>query len=170
MCSPIVGYFSDRASSRKLHYLVGLFALILSTFFVAIARVYWLLILARVLQGCSSAIVWTVGLAVLADTLPTEQLGVAMGTIGSVVSLGMVSSPIVGGAVYHAFGFEAVFWVLGGMLVIDVLLRLLMIERKDAEKWGVIVETTTETDESSALLNNPVEIKSVSLVKLMMVR
>ena len=127
-----MGWFSDRASSRKGLYLIGLFALILSTFFVAVARVYWILLVARILQGCSSAIVWTVGIAVLADTMPTGQLGVAMGTIGSVVSLAMVSAPVLGGTVYHTFGYEAVFYMLGAMLVIDVILRLLMIERKDA--------------------------------------
>src|SRR5271170_2193442 len=125
-CSPIVGYFSDRASSRKIHYLIGLFALIVATFMVAVARTYWILLVARVLQGCSSAVVWTVGIAVLADTLPTEQLGFAMGTVGSVVSLGMVSAPVLGGTIYHTFGFDVVFWVLGGMLLVDVMLRLMM--------------------------------------------
>jgi MFS family permease len=58
-----------------------------------------MLMVARVLQGCSSAVVWTVGMAVLAETLPPERLGVAMGTVGSVVSLGMVSSPVLGGTI-----------------------------------------------------------------------
>ena len=136
------------------------------------------MILARVLQGASSAVAWTVGLAVLADTLPTEQLGVAMGTIGSVVSFAMVSSPVIGGAIFHAFGFHAVFWFLGAMLVIDVLLRLLMIERKDAIRWGYVSdeETTGVEGEDAPLLTNesneesqgePVEPKSV--IRLLLV-
>jgi len=60
-----------------------------------------------------------------------------MGTIGSVVSLAMVTAPVFGGAIFHRFGFLAVFWGLGGMLVFDVVLRLLMIELKDAKKWDV---------------------------------
>ena len=101
--------------------------------------------------------------------MPTEQLGIAMGTIGSVVSLAMVSAPVLGGTVYHAFGFEAVFYVLGAMLVIDVILRLLMIERKDAEKWGVGVESETVADECAPLLGNSVEMKPTSLLKLFLV-
>jgi MFS family permease len=128
---------------------------------------------ARLLQGVSSAIVWTVGIAVLADTMPTEQLGVAMGTVGSVISLAMVSAPILGGAIFHNFGFEAVFWVLGAMLLVDVILRLMMIERKDADKWGVNnVESTTspEADESTQLLDDsPVEVKSEKLITLLLV-
>jgi MFS family permease len=112
--------------------------------------------MARFLQGCSSAVVWTVGIAVLADTLPTEQLGVAMGTIGSVVALAMVSAPVVGGTIFHSFGFEAVFWTLGGLLIIDVILRLMMIERKDAKKWDIIdSESESEAEESTVLLDSP---------------
>jgi MFS family permease len=154
--SPVVGFFSDRAASRRIHFLFGLLLSLLSTVFVAVARTYPLMILARMLQGSASAVAWTVGLAVLADTLPTDQLGVAMGTIGSVVSFAMVSSPVIGGAIFHAFGFHAVFWFLGGMLVIDVLLRLLMIERKDAIRWGYITneETNGEAGENAPLLTS----------------
>ena len=102
--------------------------------------------------------------------MPTEQLGIAMGTIGSVVSLAMVSAPVLGGTVYHFFGFAAVFYVLGAMLVIDVILRLLMIERKDAGRWGVGEESETEAEEGAPLLQNSVEIKSTSLLKLFLVR
>jgi MFS family permease len=167
--SPVVGYFSDRASSRKLHFLFGLFALILSTTLIAVSRVYWILLVARVLQGCSSAVVWTVGMAVLAETLPTEQLGVTMGTVGSVVSLGMVSSPVLGGTIFHAFGYHAVFWTLGGILLVDVFLRLIMIERKDAEEWSVGVTAEPEANENTALLNNPPQVKSPSLRSLFLV-
>lgn len=132
-----------------------------------------MLMVARVLQGCSSAVVWTVGMAVLAETLPPERLGVAMGTVGSVVSLGMVSSPVLGGTIFHAFGYQAVFWVLGGMLVVDVFLRLMMIERKDAEKWGVVVvEPEPETvDENTALINTPSPVRPApsSMLKLFLV-
>lgn len=143
--------------------------MILSTFLVAVARIYWFLVLSRILQGASSAVVWTVGMAVLADTMPTEQLGVAMGTVGSVVSLAMVSAPVLGGTVYHTFGFEAVFWVLGGMLLVDVILRLMMIERRDAEQWRIDPEPEGGVNESAALLDNSEEIKSISLFKLMLV-
>ena len=136
----------------------------------AVAKIYWVLVVARVLQGCSSAVVWTVGLAVLAETLPKEQLGVAMGMVGSVVSLGMVASPALGGTIYHNFGYQAVFWVLGTWLFVDVFLRLMMIERKDAEKWGiVIVEPEPEVDESTGLLPTPAEVQSRSMLSVILV-
>jgi MFS family permease len=148
-----VGYFSDRAASRRGHYLFGLFALTLATLLVGVARNYWLLVFARLLQGCSSAVVWTIGMAVLADTLPTEQLGIAMGTIGSIVSFAMVAAPFLGGTIFERFGYESVFYFLGAMLLIDIILRLLMIERGDAKKWGIGIESDNRGEESQALLD-----------------
>jgi MFS family permease len=159
-----VGYFSDRFESRKYYYLIGLAALIMSTCIVAIARTYWLLLLGRALQGCSTAVVWTIGLAILADTLPTGRLGVAMGTIGSIASFGMVASPVLGGTIYHHFGYEAVFYFLGGMLLIDVVLRLLMIERDDARKWGVGLDSDTEETEQLIPRENEPAPSLVSLL------
>jgi MFS family permease len=103
-----------------------------------------------------------VGIAVLADTLPTEQLGVAMGTIGSVVALAMVSAPVVGGTIFHSFGYEAVFYTLVGLLMFDVVLRLMMIERRDAKKWDIVdSESESEAEENTALLETPVTGKSM---------
>jgi len=109
-------------------------------------------------------------MAVLADTMPTEQLGITMGTVGSVVSLAMVSAPALGGTIYQTFGYEAVFWVLGGMLVIDVILRLLMIERRDAKKWGIDIDSdpAPESDENTALLENS-QTQSTSVWKMFVV-
>jgi len=167
--SPIVGYFSDRAASRKLHYLLGLGSLIFSTALVATARIYWLLLAARVLQGCSSAVVWTVGMALLADTLPTNQLGVAMGTIGSVVSLAMVSAPVLGGTLFHHFGYEAVFYVLGGFLLADVVLRLMMIERKDALQYGVLCDEEPDSEGENRTLLPAERTASKSLSSMILV-
>lgn len=108
-------------------------------------------------------------MAVLADTLPTEQLGGAMGIIGSITSLAMVSAPLLGGTIFHTFGFEAVFYVLGAMLLIDVILRLLMIDHVDAKKWGIGKDSDTEADENQTLLINENEGPPQSLLTLMMV-
>jgi MFS family permease len=102
-------------------------------------------------------VVWTIGLSVLADTLPTEQLGVAMGTIGGIASFAMVSAPFLGGTIFHNFGFEAVFYVLSGMLWIDVILRLLMIERDDAKRWGIGLDSDLGDDEGETLLQTTPE-------------
>lgn len=46
-----------------------------------VARNYPLLFVGRLLQGGSSGVVWTVGLALLVDTVGSGQVGNAMGTV-----------------------------------------------------------------------------------------
>ncbi len=56
-----------------------------------------MLVVARMLQGMSGAVVWTVGLAMIMDTVGVQNLGKVMGTIFSIVSVGELAAPVLGG-------------------------------------------------------------------------
>ncbi|KAK7026072.1 hypothetical protein VNI00_015718 [Paramarasmius palmivorus] len=78
------------------------------------------------------------------------QLGFAM----SGMSIGFLLGPPLGGALYERFGFRGVciFGIIGA--VIDLVARLIVIERKDALEWGfdpqsVILPETPESNLSS---------------------
>ena len=43
------------------------------------------MVFGRLLQGISAAVVWSVGLALLVDTVGTEGVGKSMGNVGYVV-------------------------------------------------------------------------------------
>ena len=51
----------------------------------------------------------TVGTAILADTVGQEGVGPAMGFIGMSIALGVLIGPVVGGFLYHTYGYLAVF-------------------------------------------------------------
>lgn len=82
------GILADRLPMRRLPFLVGLVALLLATLLLLVGRTVAVLALARVLQGISAAVVWTVGLALILDTVGPGHLGK---TIGSVKSLRLVN-------------------------------------------------------------------------------
>lgn len=67
------------------------------------------LVVGRLVQGASSAIVHTVGLAILADTVGQAGLGPAMGFVGMSIALGVLVGPVIGGVLYHNYGYLAVF-------------------------------------------------------------
>jgi MFS transporter, DHA1 family, solute carrier family 18 (vesicular amine transporter), member 1/2 len=60
-----IAYYSEVYHNRKIPLLAGLVALIGSQIMFMEAPAYWLMVFARFLQGISSAVVWTVGLALL---------------------------------------------------------------------------------------------------------
>ncbi len=56
---------SEKYNTRSAPLITGVFVLIGSQIMLMEAPVYWLMILARVLQGTGSAMIWVVGPALL---------------------------------------------------------------------------------------------------------
>jgi MFS family permease len=79
--SPFAGVVADRLSSRRAPFLVGLLALLLATVLLFVGTTLPVLTIARVLQGISSAFVWTVGLALCLETVGPQNLGKTIGSV-----------------------------------------------------------------------------------------
>lgn len=75
------GIIADRLPSRQLPFLAGLVALLLATLLLLLGESIPVLAFARVLQGTSAAVVWTIGLALTLDTVGPENLGKTIGAV-----------------------------------------------------------------------------------------
>ncbi|KAG5925110.1 hypothetical protein E4U42_004476 [Claviceps africana] len=133
--APLWGILADRTNRRRPPMLAGLVLLVSATFLLCLMKNVAMLILGRILQGMTSALTWSVGLALVVDTVPSERVGQAMGWIGIALSLGTLSSPSLGGIVYGKGGYYEVWAMCFAMVAADAILRLLIIEKKDAAKW-----------------------------------
>ncbi|KAI1486565.1 major facilitator superfamily domain-containing protein [Biscogniauxia mediterranea] len=133
-CSPVAGLCADRA--RRGTLLFGLGALAAAAALLCFGQQFAVLALGRALQGVSAAVVWSAGCALLVDTSgPAGEVGVAMGCVSAVVCVGLLVAPVVGGAVYAAAGYRAVYYVAFAVVALDAVLRLLVIEKKVARQW-----------------------------------
>lgn len=111
-----------------------------------------MLVCSRILHGLSSSILYTVGLAVLVDTVGKDEVGQWMGTAMSCNNIGMMISPMLGGIVYDKSGKLAVFAIMISLGAFDIVLRLLMDEppRKLPSKAVITeVEPNQEKGEKS---------------------
>ncbi|KAE9367298.1 MFS transporter-like protein [Stipitochalara longipes BDJ] len=155
------GIIADKLPARQLPFLCGLVALLASTILLWLGETIPVLILARILQGISAAVVWTIGLALILDTVGSEKLGVTIGSIFSFISVGELAAPVLGGVVYKKAGSGAVFGMGFGLLAIDFLMRLAVIEKKIAAKYGLKdseeEDEDEEANEESPLLTNETE-------------
>ncbi|KAH7080067.1 MFS transporter-like protein [Paraphoma chrysanthemicola] len=136
--SPVCGWMADRGASRRSPLLLGLLALLGSTIMLNVGSSVGVLIVGRILQGASAAVVWVVGLALLADTVPQDQLAQATGWISLGMSLGTLVSPLLGGVVFDRAGYNAVFAMAYALIGLDIVLRLLLVEKKIAVRWNSI--------------------------------
>jgi MFS family permease len=123
--------------------VLGLLALAGSTLLLCLGKSIGLLVIGRLLQGISASVVWSVGLALLADTVGRE-IGKYLGYTSVALSCGLLISPTIGGVVYERAGYYAVYYVAFGVIFLDIVLRLLLIEKKVAKQW------TESSDEPGA--------------------
>ena len=79
--SPLAGIIADKLPTRQLPFLVGLTALLLATLLLFLGQNVAVLTVARVLQGISAAVVWTIGLALVLDTVGPGNLGKTVGSV-----------------------------------------------------------------------------------------
>ncbi|KAL0064662.1 hypothetical protein AAF712_008360 [Marasmius tenuissimus] len=131
-----VAMLSERYNARQAPLVLGIFLLVGSLIMLMEAPVFWLMVLARVLQGVGSTFVWVVGLALLCDTAPEKVLGRQLGFAMSGLSIGILLGPPVGGALYERFGFRGpcIFVIIA--CILDLVARVIVIERKAALVWG----------------------------------
>ncbi|KAG6919544.1 hypothetical protein DXG01_004207 [Tephrocybe rancida] len=133
-----IAVFSERHSTRRSPLILGLLLLAGSQVLLMEAGSYKIMCVARFLQGVSSSVVWVVGLALLA-----------------------LIGPPAGGAVFTRFGYRGPFIFGIALMAFDLTARLLIIERKDALRWGFdpkeLQDSTVEAKSDSHTPASPSE-------------
>ena len=80
------GIIADKVQTRQAPFLSGLAALLAATVMLALGQSVEVLVVARVLQGTSAAFVWTVGLAMVMDTVGPGDLGKTIGSVSRLLA------------------------------------------------------------------------------------
>lgn len=111
-------------------FVLGLVLVFLSTLAFALATNLWTLLVARILEGLSSAVVSTVGYALLTDVVDPAHLGKAMGYTSLALSFGLLIGPVIGGVLYEYCGYFQVYLPAFGLIAMEIILRLMIIERE----------------------------------------
>ncbi|XP_065170035.1 synaptic vesicular amine transporter isoform X1 [Atheta coriaria] len=128
LTNPFVGPLT-----HKIGYSIPMFAgfliMFLSTIIFAFGRSYWVLFVARALQGVGSSCSSVSGMGMLAERYTDDkERGNAMGIALGGLALGVLIGPPFGGIMYEFVGKSAPFLVLSALALGDGLLQLLMLQ------------------------------------------
>ncbi|KAJ5528526.1 hypothetical protein N7527_001919 [Penicillium freii] len=145
--SPVVGYFCDKYRTWKAPLISGFIAMALATALFMSASNVWVLLIARVCQGLSGAVVGVLGLSMIAETSSPEHLGAHMACGSASLTWGMLCGPMTGGFLFSQFGTVGAFGVPMVLLVVDIILRLLIMQEDEDEP-------KSHHQENSPLLEN----------------
>ncbi|KAI9277172.1 major facilitator superfamily domain-containing protein [Phascolomyces articulosus] len=139
--SPIAGFLGDQIKGRRFPMLFGVFIFFCSMFMFLYGTQLWVFGLARFLQGVANSIVWIYGICLIVDNFPENVLG----------------------RMESRYGYQAPFLLCIGLTVIDILLRLLIIERRDSpEEWFISDDDGAGENNTKAVILTEENMISVS--------
>ena len=106
----IVGRLADMYG-RKVFYNSGFVVFTVGSLLCGLAPTVGWLIAARVLQGVGAALILALGLAIVTEAFPPGERGRALGIAGSIVSIGIVTGPTLGGLIIENLSWHWIFFV-----------------------------------------------------------
>jgi len=94
---------------RKKVFTYGIILFTISTFLIIFSNSISTLIVLRIFQGFSSAMIFGTSLAIITSVFPPGERGHAMGINITAVYFGLSAGPVVGGFLTQTFGWRSIF-------------------------------------------------------------
>ena len=129
------GRLADIVGRKKI-FTLGILLFTISTFLIIFCRSITSLIILRIFQGVSSAMIFGTSLAIITSVYKPGERGRAMGINITAVYLGLSTGPIIGGLLTQHFGWRSIFAFLVPFGVISVILIMRKIRTEWAEARG----------------------------------
>lgn len=147
----VVGIFTDASVSKSKPFMLSIVIMLASTLVFFLGTTPAMIVISRGIQGASTTFVWVSGLAFLVSQVGESDLGEYVGWTTVGVAVGEIIGPLLGGPVYDHLGHWATFGFVEALLVIDILLRLFV---KEKRKESDTEERGQQSSEADHLIRN----------------
>jgi len=107
---PIIGTLADNFGRRKI-YNMGFLVISIFTLLCGFSINFYMLIIMRILQAVGGAMVMANGLAIVTENLPPSERGKNIGVIATVMAIGSIAGPPLGGIIIGLLGWRSVFYL-----------------------------------------------------------
>lgn len=105
-----VGRLADMIGKKSI-YMTGFIVFTAGSVLCGLAPTVFWLIAFRVVQAIGASMVFSLGTAIVTEAFPPSERGKALGVIGSIVSIGIVIGPTLGGILIEGFSWHWIFMV-----------------------------------------------------------
>jgi EmrB/QacA subfamily drug resistance transporter len=120
---------------RKKIFTLGITLFTISTFLIIFSGSIVSLIVLRIIQGFSTAMIFGTSMAILTSVFQPGERGRAIGINITATYLGLSLGPVIGGLLTHYLGWRSIF----GFLVPFGIISLILIQRKIRTEWAEAV-------------------------------
>jgi DHA2 family multidrug resistance protein len=107
---PILGTLAEQIG-RKRMYQISVVLFTVASMLCGLARSLEVIVIFRVIQGMGGGVLMTVSQAILRESFPTEEQGMAMGVYGMGVVIAPAVGPTLGGWLTDAYSWPWVFYI-----------------------------------------------------------
>lgn len=130
---PLFGRAGDMLGRRKV-FTAGFLIFTLGSALCGLAFSIQLLIAARVLQAVGAAMIMANSQALVAGAFPGRNRGRALGMVGTVVALGSMAGPSLGGLLVGSLGWSAIFFINLPIGIIAFILGQFVLKDDDSRR------------------------------------
>ncbi len=106
----VFGRLADLLGRKKV-YSLGFLIFTLGSFICSLAANIWILVAARVLQAIGASMLMANSAAIITAIFPKSERGKALGLTGTVVSLGSLTGPALGGLLIGIADWRSIFYI-----------------------------------------------------------
>ncbi|HWJ02691.1 MAG TPA: MFS transporter [Verrucomicrobiae bacterium] len=107
---PVFGRIADLFGRKKI-YSSGFLLFTLGSLLCGISNSIWFLVSMRVIQAIGAAMMMANSAAIVTSVFPPKERGRALGLIGTVVALGSLTGPALGGILVGLAGWRSIFYL-----------------------------------------------------------
>ncbi len=136
-----IGRLADMIGKKKI-YVSGFVIFTLGSALCGSVSHIGLLIGFRVLQAIGASMMMALGTAIITEAFPSVERGKALGIMGSVVSIGVIIGPTIGGLILEAASWQWLFFVnvpigiVGVFMVLKFVPAIRPTESERFDFWG----------------------------------
>ena len=127
-CLLLIGRLADLFGQKRI-YLLGFLTFTVGSALCGFSPTIYFLIGSRMIQGLGASALMVNGTAIIATVFPEKDRGQALGIIGSVVSAGFLTGPLLGGFLVEHLGWRSIFFINLPIGAIGIFLSLKILER-----------------------------------------
>jgi EmrB/QacA subfamily drug resistance transporter len=128
-----LGRISDMVG-RKIIFAGGLAVFTLGSGLCAFSTTEGQLILFRIFQGIGAAMLMATGIAIITHAFPPSERGQAMGLIGTVVAIGSMTGPMLGGFLIQRIGWQSIFYINIPVGIVGTIMALKVLHNDEKSK------------------------------------
>lgn len=140
----LMGRLADLFGRGKI-FLLGFIIFTLGSGLCGASQTVYFLIGSRMIQGLGASALMAIGPAIITTAFLEKERGQALGLLGSVVSLGFITGPLIGGVLVEHLGWRSIFLInlpigaIGMFLSLKVLKADQKAGRVELDLYGALL-------------------------------